>query len=148
MMVAACKGSFDCGDASLSRSTAFAQDDKGVRCCLAAGGWLGVGFVLLVPDFSFLFDGCGLGARHVGSQDCRKILAALVSASSGQNGPEIGLAKTWRYTAVSCEVTSAQCGLRFHISVFGCFCEPGSGFLVILLHSVPGSVTKAQCVLG
>jgi hypothetical protein len=57
------KGSFGSADGSLREPSAPLRM---TRCCSAACVWLGAGLVLLVPDVGFLFDGCGLGAGHVG----------------------------------------------------------------------------------
>ena len=98
--------------------------------------------MLLVPDFGFLFDGYGLGVRHAGREDLGKCLAVRVSGGAGQDGPEIGLGQT-RWDAAASPVTSAECGLSFHVAVLGRFEEPGRGLLVILLHTIAGSVTHA-----
>src|SRR5580658_5749758 len=96
-------------------------------------------FALLEPLIGSLLDGCGVGARHAGSEEFRKSFAVLVAGGAGQDGPEVGFPQT-RLHAAACPVTRAQCYLSFHISILGGFGEPRNGFPLILTDSIPRGV--------
>jgi hypothetical protein len=47
--------------------------------------------MLLEPEVGLLLDGGGLVAREARGQDCRQIFAFCITASAGEQSPEVSL---------------------------------------------------------
>src|SRR5271157_6495623 len=87
--------------------------------------------MLLEPDFSLLLDGVGLGVRHARGEDRGEILAAFVTTSAGQHGPEVGFVDVLG-RAASAPVEKSQLGLRGEVAAFSGCGEPAEGLLLVL----------------
>ncbi len=132
--------------ASLSRSTASAQDDRVVsdeRFSSGRGRVWRLDSCCSYQISAFCSMATAWACVMRDSQDFGEGLAVLVSGSAGQDGPEVGLGQAWGNAAAS-PVTSAERGLGLHVSVLGCFDEPGGGFLVILLYAFARRRSVAQ----